>query len=920
MRYCDICGKAISDKHPFAVCPRCLFEPALDPGTGSGTQASDQAPSFTLAGVTGLFPRRDFCQKYEILERIGEGGQGDVWKVWDFELRRHVAMKRLSEKASESEPAVYRFLAEAQITSQLEHPGILPIFDVGLDLDNRPFFTTSLLPGMTLDDVWRQLHKSVKGEQSSGPWTFARALDLLARVCDVMAHAHSRGVIHRDLKPANVLVGAFGEVRVVDWDSAYVMAGEHKRFEGAFVPLNRDTIQTDRGEAIWADPASPLATAVAGRPITVLFAAPENLAGQHDELGPPTDVYSLGVMLYELLALRLPYSNPDGSLPSIAKLQELIRHGSPTAVRQVRPAVSRDLAAICDKAMAHQRNSRYQSMQELSDELRAVLEIRPVKARKPGPILRMQKWALRNVSHVLALGAVLVISSAAFFATRAFKADRDAARQFTELRGAELAARSGRWRDALHDLDLAEADGFHDGIYLQLQRAEAWTVLNEPQRAQAALARLMHRSDLGNQRGLVLLRMGEHELFDQETSDRGVHHITEAMAAGLTSADEAFAKGLLAQSSPEALSLFRQALASNPYHHGAHVHTMGLEFLLGRHQELETESHIFKTLYPEDPSPTFLEAMELASEGRLADAQTRLASLARAASPDMLKRLESGCQQMAAAAKYYDVNTFLVSPRTNLGELGIEMAPMFFSNDLPGSTNPKEAVRIPQLPCVKQGMIEGFTAVRSLMIPFLSDPQTAVQKIKSGWQHHPEALMPALAGMFLERRQPREGSKSIPLLSMQAALFQMAADSPSILPNLPRLARYLAAKSQFDLARSRQPAPVDAAHACLENARRACAADQCPAAELAAYYDFAFTLQDYDLARELLVKWERRLPKNILVIHKRVELDLAVGALGAALERLDQILVQNPADSWALAQKQIVVGQIKALTESVQHP
>jgi len=130
----------------------------------------------------------------------------------------------------------------------------------------------------------------------------------------------------------------------------------------------------------------------------------------------------------------------------------------------------------------------------------------------------------------------------------------------------------------------------------------------------------------------------------------------------------------------------------------------------------------------------------------------------------------------------------------------------------------------------------------------------------------------------------------------------------------------LAARSQFELARRQQSDSAATAHACLENARSACAADECSPAELAAYYGFASTLQDFDLARELLVKWERRQPGNALLAHKRVELDLAVGALGAARERLDQLLIQNPSDSWALAQKEIVVGKIKAMTESVRPP
>ena len=865
--------------------------------------------------ISRLVVRRDFHERYDFLEYIGQGGQGDLWKVWDFEFRRVVAMKCMAAGALRSDSAVYRFIAEAQIASQLEHPGVLPIFDAGLDPDGRPFYTTQLLPGTTFGDIWQKVRDPKISE-----WTVNRALEMLLRVCDVMGHAHSRGVIHRDLKPSNILVGAFGDVRVIDWGSAHVLRTGGATMEEPFVAVSPMPIQTDREKAMQDDPGSPLSTGASGLPMTVLFTPPELLSGETREIGPQTDIYSLGVMLYELLAGHPPYSDDHGDLPPVEQLKGLIEDGSPAPVRKVNSKASRDLAAICEKAMSHEKGNRYPTMEELGADIRAALEVRPVKARKPGPLLKLQKWGQRNIFYVLAAGAVVIIASAAFFITQGLQAQRDAARQITALRSAELSARSGQWRASLQHLDEAEEAGYHDGIYLHLQRAEAWTVLNEPQRSQAELAKLLHRLDLGSQRGVVLLRVGEHELFDQETTDRGVHHILEAIAAGLTSSDESFAKGLLAQSTLDALSLFHQALVANPYHHGAHVHTLGLEFLLGHHQALDTESHIFKTLYPEDPSPTYLEAMELSLEGRFADAQARLAALAGAASPETLKRLESSCRQMAAAAKYYDANTFLGSPQTNLNEVMVETPPMFFGNDLPSATNPKEAIRIPQLPCVKQGMLEGFTAVRSLMVPLLSDPKAAVQKIKVAWQHHPEALMPALAGISLDRLQPREGPKSAPLLSMQADLFQMAADSPSILPSLPRLARYLAARSQFELARRQQSDSAATAHACLENARSACAADECSPAELAAYYGFASTLQDFDLARELLVKWERRQPGNALLAHKRVELDLAVGALGAARERLDQLLIQNPSDSWALAQKEIVVGKIKAMTESVRPP
>jgi serine/threonine protein kinase len=902
----------MDDKYPFVVCPNCLLAPSLFP-----KEAQVDEP-FRLGGtvlLARLFPRRDFFEKYDIVERVGEGGQGEVWKTWDYELRRHVAMKRLAKADLNSEPALYRFLAEAQITSQLEHPGILPIFDVGLDPDDRPYYTTSLLTGLTLQHVWQKANDPARHE-----WPLHRTVHLLERVCDILAFAHSRGVIHRDLKPQNILVGSFGDVRVVDWGAAYIMAQDRPKFEESLGLLNRENVQTARVQEIWANPLSPLATQSAGQPLTIVFAPPEILAGHRDELGPTTDVYAVGVMLYELLTGDLPYLGPAGKLPKADVLRDIIQHGPPPPVRSVRPGASRDLASVCEKAMAHARTARYQTMSELSEELRAWLEVRPVKARKPGALLKLQKWTLRNVSFVLALSAAVIIASVAFFLSRAFKADRDAALQTTAVRSAELAARGGRWRQALQFWNQAQEAGCKDSVYLGLSRAEAWAVLDEPKLSQAELAKLMRRSDLGGERGRVLLGMGEHEMFDQATSELGVHHVIQAIAAGLAGDDEAFAKGLLAQSSGDALKLFQQALVLNPYHHGAHVAVLGLEFLLGEHQQLQAEGHIFSTLYPEDPSPVILEAMELASQNRLRDAQARLGSVAGDTSQETFNRLDLVCRKLAAAAAYYDVNTFLNSGRTNLNVFMMETTPFELPGDFLGSADRRVPIRIPQLACVKEGMLESLAGVRNLMNPFMTDPKAAVQKIRSGWQHHPEALMPLLAGLSLDRYRAADRSHSTSLISLQADLFQTAADSSSILPNLPRLARYLAAKTQFELAQTRQTGSKAAAQACLQNAARACAGGECSTQELAVYYDFAFALEDYELARESIAKWEGREPDNPLVLQKRIELELAVGALGAARDRLDRMLARSPGDSWAIIQKKILTGKIRAMAESAQHP
>jgi len=907
MRLCESCGSRIRDDHSFAVCPKCLLESAL--GTYNHHAApliEAQTPLAPWQETTHrLFVRSDFFEKYQILERMAEGGQGDIWKVWDYELRRSVAMKRLRPAAVASEPAVYRFLAEAQIASQLEHPGVLPIFDVGLDPDGRPFYTTQLLPGTTLADLWR----NVRDSAAKSP-EMRRALELLLRVCDVMAYTHSRGVIHRDLKPTNVLVGAFGDVRVIDWGSAHVLGGARKDFEERFVPLNRQVVRTDRGEAIWAFTDSPLATAHAGQPITVLFMPPEILAGRADELGPQTDVYSLGVMLYHLFAGRPPYSDPAGQLPQRAVLQERILAGPPVSLRELRPGASRDLTAICQKAMAHAKVARYSSMAELANDLRAVLEIRPVQARPSGPVVRLQKWVQRNPAYVAFAAVLLVIVAGAVSFTRGLRTERDVGRQLTALRGGELASRSGHWRDALKLWDQAEEAGYGGSVNLDLQRAEAWTVLMEPARSHALLQRLGRRSDLGDLRGAVLLRLGEYELFDPKTAGQGVAHVQEATQTGLAPADLALAQGLIADSTPRALELFRQALQLNPYCHSAHRHSLGLEFLLGQQQEFQEHVRLFRVLYPDDATPRFLEAAVLSINGKLADGEALLESLRGTCGPQVHQQLRAGLGAFASAASAFNLDTILATNRLPTSPLEL-FAAQGTAFGFAGYDAGQSPLRIPQLPCVRQGVLAGNEALRQLAIPFIGNSRAAADQIKASWQHHPEALVPALAGLLLDQ----QGQDSTSLLQLKTDLFQLAADSPSLLPNLPRLCRFLAASNQLAMAASPSPAP-GAREACLQNLNRAVRSNALSAPECRACFDMAMGLDQIEVARAFLQRWEGLAPADPVVTRARIPLDLRAGAFGNALHQLNQVLAQDPGDPWAISQRELALEKIRALTDS----
>jgi serine/threonine protein kinase len=912
MILCKNCGCEIEAQDGLDFCPSCLLADALGHDGASETESSKGAKPHKSGFASLLETRRDFFDKYQILRRVGGGGQGEVWEVWDFQFRRALAMKRLNDEMMKSPAACYRFIAEAQLASQLKHPGILPIYDLGLDLDGKAFYTTDLLSGSTFTEVWQAVKKS------DSDWPLHKALEMLIRVAEVMAHAHNRGVIHRDLKPANIMVGQFGDVRVIDWGSARVLAKSGHSIQEPFVHLATEQIRTDRDDSLRPD----LPTDAAGQPMTISFTPPEILAGRWDQLGPETDIYSMGVMLYELLSHRLPFADENGKLPDRNSLVELIKTTPPTPVRHLNRRVSRDLAAITEKAMARDISNRYRSMNELAEDIRAALETRPVQARQPTMLLRIQKLAQRNASHVLFGCVILAVIAVSISILRGLKVQRDVARQVTAVRNAELAARNGHWRDDLHFLDEAEAAGYGDTIFLGLQRSEAWTVLNEPTRAGLELRRLIRQRDLAGRRGAVLLRMGDYELFDKATADQGVEHVREALAAKLNGSDLFIAQGLLADSVPKALDFFQQALQIDPYSYSAHIHSLGMEFVLGHHAELAAHIRLFLILYPDDPSPRYLEAVESALGGRLPEATAALEPLRQTMSATAWTQLLLGFRNVAEAAGCFSIDALLSTNALDSRKLGQLMtdAGSLITASLGQSNTGPTRLREPHLPCFEHGLMDAVTAVQALGVPLYSDIMPFIRQIKSSWQLCPESVLPFRAATMLEARQPPGGPKSVPLLAIQAELFQMAADSASFVPNLPRSSRYLASEAELELVQSNSNNFTQARRECLRNVQAAAAAEEISSLECRAYFDLAFKLADYESAKRFLDRWEKAVPDDTDVLRKRIELQIATGNFPSAIQLIDSLLARIPGDSWAEQQRRGAMTQLATFLGSLAPP
>src|SRR5438128_4570324 len=377
IRICRKCGAKIFSDAPEGLCARCVLKTALMmPPDAPVAARDDGGPAANVEANAAAAPHSKKAARavellgelgdYELLEEIGRGGQGVVFRARQKSLNRTVALKVISLGQWASKAHLKRFRLEAEAAAHLDHPGIVPIHEVG-ERDGQCYFSMKFVEGGQLDEVVRR-----------APMSIRQGAELIAKVARTVHYAHEHGILHRDIKPGNILLDANGEPHLTDFGLARLVESESSVTH---------TLE------------------VLGTPS---YMAPEQAVGNNAAISSVTDVYGLGAVLYQLLTGQPPFAG--GTTYETIKL---LLDTEPRQPRLLNPKIDRDLSTICLKCLEKDPKRRYSSALALAEDLERWLKHEPILGRHTGIVARGKKWVRRNPTSALLAASLVALAAAA---------------------------------------------------------------------------------------------------------------------------------------------------------------------------------------------------------------------------------------------------------------------------------------------------------------------------------------------------------------------------------------------------------------------------------------------------------------------------------------------------------------------------
>src|SRR6476659_4221777 len=377
IRICRKCGAKIFSDAPEGLCAKCVLKTALMmPPDAPVAARDDGGPAANVEANAAAAPHSKKAARavellgelgdYELLEEIGRGGQGVVFRARQKSLNRTVALKVISLGQWASKAHLKRFRLEAEAAARLEHPGIVPIHEVG-ERDGSCYFSMKFIEGGQLDEVVTREAMPIR-----------RAVEFVAKVARIVHYAHEHGILHRDLKPGNILLDAKGEPHLTDFGLARLVESESS------VTHTLDVLGTPS------------------------YMAPEQALGNNAQVTGATDVYGLGAVLYQLLTGQPPFAG--GTTYETIKL---LLDTEPRQPRLLNLKIDRDLSTICLTCLEKDPKRRYSSSLALADDLERWVRHEPIQARHTGIFARGAKWVRRNPTSALLVACLVALAATA---------------------------------------------------------------------------------------------------------------------------------------------------------------------------------------------------------------------------------------------------------------------------------------------------------------------------------------------------------------------------------------------------------------------------------------------------------------------------------------------------------------------------